>query len=92
MDAEMLGIAIALETGNTTVALVSTVALDSQGAIERATQLHYEPARSWIEHRIQIQLTRSPRALVWVKGHSGVEGSVDERVDEGHRQKRRWPL
>lgn len=66
MDAEMLGISSALESNQ------RKIALDSQAAIMRVTQMYTEPARSWIELRIQKAL-RAPCTLMWVKGHSGVE-------------------
>lgn len=47
MDAEMLGITLILESNR------RNIALDSQAAITRTTQLYVEPARSWIELRIQ---------------------------------------
>lgn len=68
MDAEMLGITMALRSGST------RIALDSQAAIHRATQLYIEPARSWIELQLQKAIRKSSM-LMWVKGHSGVKGN-----------------
>ena len=47
MDAEMLGVHMAITAGH------SYIALDSEGAINRLEQLYTEPARSWIELEIQ---------------------------------------
>ena len=71
MDAEMLGISLALESN------YRTIALDSQAAITRTTQLYVEPARSWVELRVQKSLTTAPCTLMWVKGHSRVKGNED---------------
>ena len=70
MDAEMLGISLALESGHT------RIALDSQAAITRATLLYTEPARSWVELRIQ-KACKTGCTLMWVKGHSGVQGNEE---------------
>ena len=70
MDAEMLGISLALESHST------KIALDSQAAITRAVQL-FEPARSWIELRIQ-KACREGCTLMWVKGHAGIQGNVKQ--------------
>ena len=71
MDAEMLGISLALESNQ------RNIALDSQAAIIRTTQLYIEPARSWIELRIQRALKAAPCTVMWVKGHAGVEGNKE---------------
>jgi len=65
------------------------VALDSQGAITRISQLGYVGARSRIEEELQA-LARRPRKLMWVKGHSGVAGSPgvsnkNSRYTPGHQ-------
>ena len=54
IDTEMNEIALSLEAGN------YRVALDSQGAITRTMQLYVDPARPWIEHRIQQAMQRMP--------------------------------
>ena len=46
MDPELLGICLSWEEGH------NVAALDSQGAVARATQLFYDP-RSWIEQCLQ---------------------------------------
>ena len=69
MDAEMLGISLALESSH------HKIALDSQAAITRTAQLYVEPARPWVELRVQKALTRAPCTLMWVKGHAGVKGN-----------------
>ena len=47
MDAEMLGVYLAMTAGH------SRIALDSQAAIQRIEQLYTKPARSWIELDLQ---------------------------------------
>ena len=80
MDAELLGMAMALETGH------HKIALDSQGAIARAVQLYTEPARSWIEEKI-VKACKTNITLMWVRGHTGVEGN--ERADRADRKSTR---
>ena len=70
MDAEMLAICMALTSGS------KTIALDSQVAISRASQLYTEPARSWIELQMQ-KAALAGSTLMWVKGHSGVKGNEE---------------
>jgi len=48
------------------------VALDSQGAITRVSQLGYTCARSWIEEEPQEMAGKNTRQLMWVKGHRGI--------------------
>lgn len=48
----------------------------SQAAIGRAIQLYTEPARSWVELRIQ-KACRSSCTLMWVRGHAGVWGNEE---------------
>ena len=47
IDTELLGICMSWESGH------DTAALDSQGAVSRATQLYHKPPKSWIEQRMQ---------------------------------------
>ena len=68
MDAEMLGVLIALEDGS------SCIALDSQGAVQRLVQLYTQPARLWIEAQLQSK-NKEGCTLMWVRGHTGVEGN-----------------
>ena len=70
MDAEMLGISLALESN------LTNIAPDSQAAITRTVQLYTEPARSWIELRIE-KACRTGCTVMWVKGHSGVQGNEE---------------
>jgi len=64
-DAEALGVSLAWDTCN-------TVALDSQGVIQRIHGLNFRPPRFWIEERLARQMAKRLRVLMWVKGHDGV--------------------
>ena len=50
-----------------------TVALDSQGVIQRIWNLQFAPPRPWIEEDLKVQMQQRPRTLMWVKGHQGQE-------------------
>jgi len=70
------------------------VALDSQGVIQRISNLKYSSPRSWIEEELVERMREKPRTLMWVKGHNGVEGNekadmrAKEEVEIGHRMQR----
>ena len=68
MDAEMTGVLLAIEDGD------SCVALDSQGAVQRLEQLYTQPARSWIEAQLQAK-NKEGCTVMWVRGHAGVKGN-----------------
>jgi len=53
------------------------VALDSQGVIQRIANLQYGEPRSWIEERLVRQMQTQPRSLMWVRGHTGVQGNEE---------------
>ena len=65
MDAEMLGVHLAMTAGH------SRIALDSQAAIQRIEQLYTKPARSWIELDLQ-RANMMGCTVMWVKGHAGI--------------------
>ena len=70
MDAEMTGVLLALRNGH------SCIALDSQGAIQRLSQLYTQPARSWIELQLQKE-NKAGCTLMWVRGHAGTKGNEE---------------
>ena len=71
-DAEMAGVLLALKEGH------SRIALDSQAAILRMSQLYTQPARSWIELQLQKE-NKTGCSLMWVRGHAGNVGN--EKAD-----------
>ena len=76
-DAEEVGVMLAWEE-------CDIVALDHHGAIQRIWDMQYCQSRPWIEERLKAQMVR-PRALMWVRGHTGVEANeqADARAREG---------
>ena len=68
MDAEMAGIAMAWEDHD-------IVALDSQGAIQGTADLMTATPNARIEALVRERMRGGPKKLMWVKGHSGVEGN-----------------
>lgn len=70
MDAEMAGVLLAVRSRHL------CVALDSQGAIQRLSQLYTQPARSWIELQLQKE-NKTGCTLMWVKGHAGTRGNEE---------------
>jgi len=83
-DTEELGVSLAWEG-------CDVVALDSKGVVQRIQGLTHKQPRSWIEERLVAQMIERPRALMWVKGHDGVEGNelVDARAKREVRRGRR---
>ena len=69
-DAEKIGVLLGWEDND-------VVALDSQGVIQRICNLRYARPRSWIEERLVAKMRERPGTLMWVKGHSGVQGNEE---------------
>jgi len=70
LDAEEVGVMLSWEHSN-------IVALDSQGVIQRIANLRYNEPRSWIEEKLVRQMQARPRTLMWVRGHTGVQGNEE---------------
>ena len=70
MDAEEAGMMMAWKTAD-------CVALDRKGCIARICSLSFTQARSWIEEEIQRRQAGSRKEIMWVKGHSGIEGNEE---------------
>jgi len=75
-DAEALGVSLVWGT-------CDTVALDSQGVIQRIHGLKLRAPRSWIEERLAGRMAERPRVLMWVKGHDRVEGNEAADSERG---------
>jgi len=56
--------------------------------MQRTWNLQFCTPRSWIEEELKAQMVARPRALMWVKGHNGVEGN--EQTDAKAREGRYW--
>jgi len=67
-DAEEMGVLLAWDK-------CDVVGLDSQGVIRRISNLLHARPRSWIEEGLVAKMRERPRVLMWVKGHSGVQGN-----------------
>jgi len=77
-DAEEVGVLLAWENNN-------VVALDSQGVIQRISNLQYTQPRSWIEEGLLTRMRERPRTLMWVRGHRRIkrneEADMKARVE-----------
>jgi len=76
-DAESAGVMLAWKEH-------STVALDSQGVIQRIWDLQFNAPGSWIEEELVRQVREKPRCLIWVRGYQGTGGN--EKADKRAKQ------
>ncbi|KAF8415998.1 hypothetical protein EV426DRAFT_705432 [Tirmania nivea] len=79
MDAEMLGIVRAWQSGR------AVVALDSQRAIDHPRNLCFEPPRSWIEELAVDEMGRGGKAVIYPPENTPPHAPTRERKN-GHME------
>jgi len=84
-DAEEVGVLLAGENHN-------TVALDSEGVMQRIWNLQYVQLRSWVEEGLVAQMRERLRTLRWVKEHQGVGGNEEAYMRAGMEVELGWRL